>query len=276
MQGPLAFSLNDDGTITLRCNADAFFAHANTIRQLLTGADEEEPTGDTPFTSFWGEVFPERRARRSSDLSGPNAELLAVGYYLTRERGFEAFTRGDLQALLGTLEPPRDVATGTLIHMARRGWLERVRRGAYRLTRRAFDRIESLRQLEARPAAQARAEPALPSIIGLSRFLREVPANRKWRKVLLVAYFLSEHCNIEEFDARLLSACFKRVRGTDVPGSLPSLISQTLYKRHGVLERGSKRGRYALKQAAIDELRREPRIAQANAAHRAKTVAKTG
>ena len=34
--------------------------------------------------------------------------------------------------------------------------------------------------------------------------MREVPANRKWRRVLLLAYFLREHCDVEEFDQRLI------------------------------------------------------------------------
>jgi hypothetical protein len=283
MTRPLALSINDDGTVTLRCDANAFFAHANQIRQLLTAESEVEPSdgGARPFTDFWGEVFrrgvaPQRRSPWGRDLSEKGAVALAAGYYLTRERGLMAFTCADLQAALATLPTPRQAPGSQLVYLCRRGWLERVRRGAYRLSQRAIERVESVRKLRARPAVAVRSEPALPSIIGLSRFLREVPSSRKWRRTLVVAYFLQEHCGIEAFDHRLLAACFKRARGADAPGSLASLISQQLFKRRGLLERAPKRGSYRLTSAAREDLRREPRIAKADTLHRGGSVSKTG
>ncbi len=285
MHGRLAFSLNDDGTVTLRCDADAFFSHANEIRRLLAGSadegEEEEAVqvDRARLGTFWSSTFSASGRRAGSrDLSLKGTEVLAAGFYLTRERGFEAFSRRDLQGVLGALEPARAVSSGTLIHLTKRGWLERVRRGVYRLTRRAQDRIESLQRLEAAQPAPARVEPALPSIIGLSRFLREVQATRKWRRVLLVAYFLHEHCGIAEFDRRLLEACFKRVRGVDPPGSLGALLSQVLFKQRRLLERGTRRGSYRLAPTAAEDLQRNPRVAQADALHRSRqqTVAKTG
>ncbi len=295
MHGRLAFSLNDDGTVTLRCDADAFFAHANQIRRLLTGAEGEEdevrsearaperaleprePGDRGDLQAFWAGTFPASGPAGRRDLSPAATAVLAAGFYLMRERGFDAFSRADLDEVLGALEPARAVSSGTLVHLAKRGWLERARRGVYRLTRRAVDRVDSLRRLEAaQPADAPRVEPPLPSIFGVSRFLREVPTARKWRRALLVAYFLHEHCGIAEFDRRLLEACFKRARGVDAPGSLGALLSQVLTKQRRLLERGSRRGSYRLTAAALEELRRNPRIAQADAVHRSRAVAKTG
>jgi hypothetical protein len=271
--------LNDDGTVTFRCDATAFFAHADVIRRLLTGDDEEAPAPAPArdaehggVTKLWSRVFSESHGS-SRDLSRHNTEILAAGYYLTKLRGFEAFTRQQLadvyQALPSAARPQRPTKTPHLVHLARKGWLERVRRGSYRLSQRGQDRIESLRQLGPRPLPRPKPATQLPTLTGLSRFMREVPANRKWRRVLLVAYFLHEHCGVEEFDQRLIAACFQRLRGHDVPGSLPALISQVLHKRHGLVERGSRRGNYRLTSQALDELRRNPRVAEANATHRA-------
>lgn len=300
MHGRLAFSLNDDGTVTLRCDADAFFAHANQIRRLLTGTEGEddearaergsaesralEPQATSgehdrgDLQAFWAATFPASGPAGRRDLSPAATEVLAAGFYLMRERGFDAFSRADLDEVLGALDPARVVSSGTLVHLAKRGWLERARRGVYRLTRRAIDRVESLRRLEAaQPADPPRVEPPpLPSIFGVSRFLREVPTARKWRRALLVAYFLHEHCGIAEFDRRLLEACFKRVRGVDLPGSLGALLSQVLTRQRRLLERGSRRGSYRLTASALEELRRNPRIAQADAIQRSIAVAKTG
>jgi hypothetical protein len=311
MHGRLAFTLNGDGTVTLRCDADAFFSHADEIRQLLTGRTETEddlapltphparkpghsPRPEEEFVPFWREVLPPESTLPSRDLSLSGTELLVAGYFLTQMRGFEVFTRADLNRLFEALPTddssaatPADAAqaathrasTGSLIHLHRRGWLERVRRGAYRLSRRALDRVSSLQELRRQPPAQGKAPlPSVPNITGLSRFLREVPANRKWRRVLLVAYFLLEHCGIEEVDHRLLAACFQRLRGMDVPGSLPALISQVLYKRHGLLERGTRRGMYRIAPLALEQLRRNPRIADADVIHRTqqRPMARTG
>jgi len=321
MQGRLVFSLNDDGTVTLRCDADRFFANANEIRRLLSGGEDvedeaseppgaavagspvaaaapetddaapaEAPDGDTErgdaldldeLAPFWSRVFPEAGEPRSRDLTRASAEVLAAGYYLTQERGFEAFTRADVARVFAALpdaaEERRTVKSGTLGHLAKKGWLERVRRGCYQLGRRGVDRIASLAEIAPRPLPKgSRPAAALPSLNGLSRFLREVPANRKWRRVLLVAYFLQEHCGIEEFDQRLIAACFQRLRGVDAPGSLPSLISQVLYKRRGLLERGSRRGVYQLSPLVLEELRHDPRVADANAFHRAQQMRRTG
>lgn len=282
------FSLNDDGTVTFRCDAGAFFRNADAIRRLLIGDDDVAAStaastaapasapapapaeSDERFLTLWRRVASER----SRDLSAHNTGLLAAGYYLTRMRGFEAFTRQDVNDVFASLpdtdRPERAAKTPHLVHLARNGWLERVRRGAYRLSQRGRDRIASLNHLAPRPLPRRRAATRLPDLTGLSRFMREVPANRKWRRVLLLAYFLREHCDVEEFDQRLIGACFQRLRGHDVPGSLPALISQVLHKRHGLVERGSRRGRYRLTAAAVDDLRRNPRVAEANAAHRAK------
>lgn len=264
----LALSLNDDGTITLRCDADAFFAHADEIRRLLSSsaspatapgkdvAGDEDPEQLRPF---WAAVLPDDAPRRSRDLSGPGTTILVAGYYLTRLRGFEAFTRADVERVLAATPDRRPVPAAALTHLARRG----------------LDRVESLRALARRPdRAPARSSaPALPRTSGLSRFLREVPASRKWRRVLLVAYFLHEHCGVEEFDQDVLRAAFRRARGVDAPGALGGLISQVLCKRHGLVERGSRRGSYRLTTRALDELRAQPRVARADALHRAQPAA---
>ena len=279
MHGRLAFSLNDDGTVTLRCDADAFFAHANKIRGLLAGRGAEPAAEDDErLAEFWSTVVPAERRKRSRDLSVRGGEVLAACFYLTRERGFDAVTRGDLERVLERAGAERGLGRGTLGHLGRRGWLDRVGRGVYRLSQRGIDRVESWRRLAARPTPAPRNEPVLPSIIGLSRFLREVAAARQWRRVLLVAYFLREHCGTEEFDRRLLEACFKRIRGVDAPGSLAAILSQELCKRRKLVERGSRRGTFRLTAAAVEELARTPRVAQADALHRAHqaVVAKTG
>jgi hypothetical protein len=90
--------------------------------------------------------------------------------------------------------------------------------------------------------------------------------------VLLVAYFLSVHCGVEEFDQRLVAACFRRLRGQEPPGSLPALISQVLTKRRGWLERGTGRGRYRISAAGVAELKKDPRVAEADQ----KPMARTG
>ncbi|HBP22024.1 MAG TPA: hypothetical protein DEA08_30100 [Planctomycetes bacterium] len=282
MTARLILTINDDSTVTLRCDAESFFANAEEIRRLLIGEEEEDESASgepRSFEEFLAELDPRsKRSRWGRDLSAKGALVLVAGDYLTRERGSVAFTCGDLSTLLAGLPSPAPVQGSQLVYLCRRGWLERVRRGAYRLSPRAVERIESVRKLRQRPAARPKSVPALPSIIGLSRFLRAVPTNKKWRQTLLVAYFLQEHCGTAEFDCHLLSACFKRLRGVPVPGSLSSTISQQLYKRRGLLERGSRRGSYRLKSEALEDLRREPLIAKADALHRgsASPVAKTG
>lgn len=326
MHGRLAISVNDDGTVSIRCDADAFFANADEIRRLLTGAEAgaaptprprtqraarparaELPAVEAPqalapapsgeddaeaFRAFWRAIDPSVRASR--DLSKKNTAVLAAAFYLTRERGFQTVTREDLARRVGALaldpaaaDPEASSAArrvsltnATLVHLVRRGWLERVRRGAYRPTRRALDRVASLRALEAHEPVRLHRPPTdLPRLTGLSRFLREVPTTRKWRRVLLVAYFLHEHGATPEFDARLIAACFQRARGVDAPGSLPALISQVLFKRQGLLEKAGPRGTYRLTPRALEDLRRSARVAQADAVQRAgkvRTVAKTG
>lgn len=274
MQPRLALSLNDDGTVTLRCDADAFFAHADEIRRLLSGG--EDPGDDDPaqVTTFWAGVFPGGAPRGSRDLSADGTAALAAGYYLTRLRGLEAFTRSDLARVLAAAGRPDDLPA--LPHLARRGWLERARRGAYGLTRKAIARVESLRNLARRPARTAAAQPPAPRTSGLSRFLREVPAVRKWRRVLLVAYFLREHCGVAELDQDLLRAAFRRARGVEAPGSLGGLMSQVLCKRHGLLERGARRGSYRLTAKALEDLANDPRVARADAVHRAQAARDEG
>lgn len=283
MQPRLALSLNDDGTITLRCDADAFFAHADEIRRLLSSPGATTAASDPgdedleQLRAFWAATLPEGAPRGSRDLSGPGTAVLVAGYYLTRLRGFEAFTRADVERALATAPHaalPRPVSAAALTHLARRGWLERTRRGAYALARRGLDRVESLRALAhrpARPLAPATAA-APPRTSGLSRFLREVPANRKWRRVLLVAYFLHEHGGVEEFDQDVLRAAFRRARGVDAPGSLGGLISQVLCKRHGLVERGARRGSYRLTERTLEDLRAQPRVARADALLRAQAA----
>ncbi|MGE0709613.1 MAG: type IV toxin-antitoxin system AbiEi family antitoxin domain-containing protein [Planctomycetota bacterium] len=319
----LVLSINDDGTVTIRCDANAFFAHAHEIRRLLAAAPGDAALDPTtagardpelgpdldpthlsgadlhpeslvaaaaptarprkaheprPFGELWAELAPHKRWGR--DLSPKGALALAAGYYLTRERGFTAFTCADLLPILASLPAPQAVQGSQLVYLCRRGWLERVRRGAYRLSQRAVDRVESVREVSALPpAATPKVEPPLPNLIGLSRFLKAVPSARKWRRTLLVAYFLQEHCGVPEFDHHLLAACFKRLRGVETPGSLASLLSQHLHKRQGLLERGTKRGMYRLTETAREELRREARVAKADALHRSRGVtwvAKTG
>lgn len=286
----LVLSINDDSTVTIRCDADAFFAHADEIRRLLMGEEENNsrelalpdlalPKTPRTFNEAWSELAlssSESTRRYGPNLSRKGALILAAGHYLTRERGLSGFTCAELQAAVATLPEPEHVQGSQLVYLCRREWLERVRRGVYRLSSRAAERVESLRSVSARPPASARSEPALPSILGLSRFLRAVPTAHKWRRTLLVAYFLQEHCGIEEFDHRLIAACFNRLRGSKAPGSLPSLVSQQLFRRRGLLERGSKRGLYRLTDAAREDLRREPRIAQADLGHRDERVARTG
>lgn len=276
MQPRLALSLNDDGTITLRCDADAFFAHADEIRRLLA-APAPSATGRPPdaddaeqVRAFWASALPDG-ARGSRDLSAAGAAILVAGYYLTRLRGFEAFTRADVERVLAAAGHPGPVAAAALTHLARRGWLERSRRGAYVLARRGLDRVDSLRALARRPARPRAVAPAPPPrTSGLSRFLREVPATRKWRQVLLVAYFLRVHGGVEEFDQEVLRAAFRRARGVDAPGALGGLISQVLCKRHGLVERGSRRGSYRLTDAALEDLRAHPRVQRADALLRAQ------
>lgn len=162
MHGRLAFSLNDDGTVTLRCDADAFFAHANKIRRLLAGASSDdvvEADDDERLAEFWGSVSSTGR-KPSRDLSRRGGEVLGACFYLTRERGFDAVTRGDVERLLERVGVKRNLARGALGHLARRGWLERVGRGAYRLTQRAIDRVESWRRLGAtRPEPPGTSRP---------------------------------------------------------------------------------------------------------------------
>ncbi|MCO5171396.1 MAG: hypothetical protein M9894_34265 [Planctomycetes bacterium] len=275
MQPRLALSLNDDGTVTLRCDADAFFAHADEIRRLLSGGGapaggEERDEDPAQVAAFWSAVFPGGATRGSRDLSAAGTAALVAGYYLTRVRGLEAFTHADLSRVLGAAgRPERPPA---LPHLARRGWLERARRGAYALSRRAVGRVESLRDLARRPGRPTAAQPPAPRTSGLSRFLREVPAVRKWRRVLLVAYFLREHCGVAELDQDLLRAAFRRARGVEAPGSLGGLMSQVLCKRHGLLERGTRRGSYRLTARALEELGKDPRVARADALHRAQAA----
>lgn len=286
MQPRLALSLNDDGTITLRCDADAFFAHADEIRRLLAGAAGAPgvtPGGDAvsdlepeQVRAFWDAVLPAGAPPASRDLHAAGAAALVAGYYLTRLRGFEAFTRGHVDSILAAVPGAglRPASAAALTHLARRGWLERTRRGAYALTRRGVDRVESLRALARRPA-RTKPEPraaTLPRTAGLSRFLREVPAARKWRQVLLVAYFLHEHCGVQEFDHDVLRAAFRRARGIEAPGALAGVISQVLCKRHGLLERGARRGTYRLTARALEDLREQPRVARADAQQRAQAA----
>jgi hypothetical protein len=285
MQGRLAFSLNDDGTVTLRCDADAFFAHANTIRRLLTGATPDEEQAEagalepSEIEALWQRLFPVGVPTRGEDISRRGLGILAAGYYLTQERGFQAFTRSDVQQVLDARGgEPQQIKAGTLVHLAKRGWLERVRRGAYRLARRAVDRLETLQRRDQQPSALPPPRARLPRLSGLSRFLREVPTSRKWRRVLLVIYFLQEHCGVEELDHHMVAAVFQRLRGVDAPGSLSALMSQTLARRHGLLEKAGGRGNYRLTPRAMEDLRKSPRIAKADAIQRGRldSVAATG
>jgi hypothetical protein len=278
-------SVNGDGTVTLRCDADAFFAHADEIRRLLAGtgrarrrrasahrraatcagpSDEDEQALARAFLA--PVLSPPRRATHR-DLSAHGAAALAAGYFLTRVRGQEAFTREDVARVLAAAGVA--VAATTLTHLCRRGWLVRARRGAYALSVRALERVEDLRRTGHRPRPAA-ARPPAPRTPGLSRFLREVPASRKWRRVLLVAYFLREHCGVAEFDQALLRAAFRRARGVDAPGALGGLISQILCRRHGLVERGAARGSYRLTERALADLRANPRVAHADAVQRAQ------
>lgn len=272
----LALSVNHDGTVTLRCDADAFFAHADEIRRLLSGAGGpkaaalDEASEAEQARAFFAALLPPGGRRPGRDLSAHGTAALAAGYYLTRVRGAQAFTRADVERVLAPSGAA--VAGTTLTHLCRRGWLVRARRGAYTLSGRATERVEGLRKQARRPprVAARPAAPAAPRTPGLSRFLREVPASRKWRRVLLVAYFLREHCGVAEFDQGLLRAAFRRARGVDAPGSLGGLISQVLCRRHGLLERGAARGTYRLTERALVELRANPRVAHADALQRAQ------
>lgn len=302
----VVISLNADGTVTLRCEAAAFFAHADEIRRLLEGPAEPaapvtppavRPAPSAPETTpaevqqgpeeteevraLWARLFPPDGPPRR-DLSRRAEQVLAATWHLTCQRGFPACGAADVERILALMEPGAPRAGGALVHLARLGWVERVRRGRYSLTRRAQDRMAGLleeaphERKRRRPRRRPAAEPTpLPDLSGLSRFLREVPTTRKWRRVLLVAYFLRAHCGVEEFDQRLIAGCFRRLRGMPAPGSLPALISQVLHKRHGLLERGSARGQYRLSEAALEELRQDPRVAEADAA-RGAPMARTG
>jgi hypothetical protein len=304
----LVFSLNADGTVTLRCEAAAFFAHADELRRLLDAPDaisavpsgaSDDPALGPPgsrepalepalppeaeraeLQALWGRLFPaDGRPRR--DLSRRSEEVLAAAWYITCKRGFPACGAADVERVLALLAPGGPTrAGGALVHLARSGWVERVRRGRYALARRAQDRVEGLLREPARGARRPRrrvaADPVpLPDLSGLSRFLRDVPTSRKWRRVLLVAYFLRTHCRVEEFDQRLIAACFRRLRGQPAPGSLAALISQVLHKRHGLLERGTGRGRYRLSSRALEELRGDSRVAEADAS-RGAPMSRTG
>lgn len=294
MASRVVFSLNADGTVTLRCEAAAFFAHADEIRRLLeapAAPAAPEPSAAAPVSdeppaaaeleqvrALWARLFPAEGPPRR-ELSRRAEQVLAAAWHLTCQRGFPSCGAADVERILTALEPGAPRAGGTLVHLARLGWVERVRRGRYVLTRRALDRIGGLMEEAPTPSTRrARRRPAadpvpVPDLSGLSRFLRDVPTTRKWRRVLLVAYFLKAHCGVEEFDQRLIAACFRRLRGQPVPGSLPATISQVLHKRHGLLERARGRGRYRLSEAALEELRRDPRVGEAD---RGAPMARTG
>ena len=317
MHGRLAFTLNDDGTITLRCDADAFFAHADEIRRLLTSPDDDplehetpehtehatpahteqdpldrarlahaalsQPTPptplDTPWSRFWARTFPTGAASSTRDLSARALELLATGHFLNRHEGAPSFARVDLTQLLQLLPGERAaVASSSLSQLARRGFLERVRRGSYRLTPRAHALVLQVGR-HTPPVDAPTTPPADADARDLALFLRSVPTSRKWRRVLLVAYFLHTHRDTETFDKHTISHWIERLPGLDVPGSLPALISQVLCKRHRVLERAGARGRYRLAPQALDALRNDPDVADADARLRARatrTMARTG
>lgn len=256
MSGRLAVSLNNDGTVTLRCDADPFFRHADAIRQLLTGSSSNEL--DPELRAFWERVSkPDSRTPR---LSPRASEALRAGYYLTQLRDFETFGREDLGRTLGALLQ-HPVTTGTLVSLTRRGWLERVARGRYRLTPRACERVGA--SLEGR-------EDTLPDLRRLGAYLRQVPTGRKWRTVLVLIHFLREHCGVEEVNQHLLGACFQRLRGVAKPGGLSSILSQSLCKQRGYLERGSRRGRYRLSAAGLELLRGDTGVAKADSALRSQ------
>ena len=266
MSGRLAVSLNNDGTVTLRCDADPFFRHADAIRQLLTGSTATKL--DPDLREFWDRVNAVEAPLPG--LSARAREALYGGYYLTCVRGFETFGREDLDRTLASLASNR-ITSGILASLARRTWLERAARGRYRLSAQARERIE------AALSGGEQADP-LPDLSRLGAYLRQVPTGRKWRTVLVLIHFLREHCGVEEVDQHLIGSCFQRLRGVAKPGGLSSLLSQGLCKQRGLLERGSRRGRYRLAQAGLELLREDSVVAKADSALRTQIsrMARTG
>lgn len=280
----LSFTLDPDGTVTLRCDAAAFFAHVDELTRLLggeTGSPVQAAQDGQALRASVGRLVASPDGAPRPGLSRRGEEVLVAAWHLTR-RGLPAFRAPDLVAALQAAGMGSSRVGAALVQLARVGWVERVRRGRYVLTPRARERLDGLLQEPREPRARRRrprrrAPPAtpLPDLSGLARFLRDVPTSRKWRRVLLVAYFLQVHCGLPEVDQRLVAACFRRVRGQPAPGSLAAVISQVLYKRRGLLERGTRRGSYRLTPAALEELRLDPRLAEADAA-RPPGMARTG
>ncbi|MEZ6189129.1 MAG: hypothetical protein R3F62_29535 [Planctomycetota bacterium] len=222
---------------------------------------------DPDLREFWERAT--KAAPATPQLSPRALEALWGGYYLTCLRDFEGFGRDDLErTLAGLAQHP--ITTGTLVSLARRGELERVARGRYRLSARAREQVEA--QL-----GGGEGEAGQLDLSNLGAYLRQVPTGRKWRTVLVVIHFLREHCGVDEVDQHLLSTCFGRLRGVTKPGGLSSLLSQSLCKQRGLVERGSKRGRYRLTQAGLDLLRGDLGVAKADTALHSETeMARTG
>lgn len=239
----------EDSVVTVRLRCDS-----RTLSRLLEQSREDPGAESRPrrrlgkrsFRKYWKKLDPSRRLG-----------LLAVAWYLD-QAGLPLFRRADLDRLIEFL--PEDqrphLNQRTLIHLARKGWLERTRRGVYTLGeegRSLMAELEDERREARRKTTRSRSRSARsedrrdhPRIDGVSLFLREVPSATIWLKTLLCAYFLRRYCGIEEFDREMIEACFRRTRGHRVPSSLPTVLSQVLVRQQGSLESSDKRGFFRL------------------------------
>jgi hypothetical protein len=202
------------------------------------------------FRDFW---------RRTQ--AGRRKGLLASAAFL-HNSGNKLFCRTDLERLLSFLpekdRPPH--SQRTLIHLASRGYLERRKRGVYSIRPKGLECIESLRKRSHRKRSKkarrvVQSPLKMPRLDGISPFLRSVPSSTLWLKTLLCAYFLRRYCGVGEFNRELLTACFKRVRGLRVPGSLPAVLSQVLFKQYGYISPCEGRGYYTITEETFADLK---------------------
>lgn len=216
-------------------------------RRAVSGGKTKD-TGKK-FRDFWRKLQPGRRKG-----------LLAAACFL-HDSGQQLFCRSELEHLLSSLsdnERPT-LSQRSLIHLARRGFIERKKRGVYAVKSAGLACIEEVwKQRERkRPKKQKKAVKTVQAKLrldGISPFLRSVPSSTLWLKTLLCGYFLRRYCGVEEFNREMITACFRRVRGLHVPGSLPAVLSQVLFKQYGYIEPREARGFYTLTEEAFEDL----------------------
>ncbi|MDF1666655.1 MAG: hypothetical protein P1V97_33205 [Planctomycetota bacterium] len=201
------------------------------------------------FRDFWRKLQPGRRKG-----------LLAAACFL-HKTGHQLFCRSEIEHLLSFLSDKERpiLSQRSLIHLARRGFIERKKRGVYAVQPSGLACIEEIsnQRERKRPKRQKKVVKTIQTTIrldGISPFLRSVPSSTLWLKTLLCGYFLRRYCGVEEFNREMIASCFRRVRGLHVPGSLPAVLSQVLFKQYGYIEPRDSRGFYTITDEAFEDL----------------------